>query len=269
MPEVHPTAILEGDVLLADDVRVGPHCVISGPVRIGPGCRLIGNVYVHGPVTMGAENLVYPFSCIGFAPQSVSYDDAVPGHGVVIGDRNRLREGVTIHRAMTDDGPTRIGDDNFFMATSHAGHDAQVGNECILANGAMLGGHTHLGDRVNIGGGTAVHQFVRIGRGAMLSGGVATSRDVPPWFMLTGISVCGSINLIGLRRNGVSREEIDDVRWVYRTLSREGLSLKSAVERLKERRDRPLVAEYVAFIETSDRGICTGRGQASRGVVNA
>lgn len=265
MPEIHPTTITEGEAQLAEDVVIGPHCVLTGPITIGAGTRLIGNVYVQGPLTMGGGNTVYPFTCLGFAPQHGKYDPNEPGEGLNIGDGNTFREHVTIHRAFTEEGPTRIGDRNYFMATSHAGHDCVVGDDCTFVNGSALGGHCIVEDRVIIGGSTVVHQFCRLGRGAMLSGAMGLGMDLPPWFMLTGNNICGSINLVGLRRSGMPREQIDEVRWVYRTLYRAGMSVKQALEAIRQRADSPIVAEYVRFIESSDRGICPARGKAIRG----
>jgi len=263
--EVHPTAILDGDVQLADDVVIGPSCVLTGPVTLGQGTRLIGHVYLTGPLTMGARNVVYPFTCLGFAPQHAKYDPQTPGQGLVIGDQNTFREHVTIHRAFTDEGPTRIGNRNYFMATTHVGHDAQVGNDSTFVNGAMIGGHAIIEDKVLMGGDTAVHQFCRIGRGAMIGATNAASNNVPPWFMVTGINICGAVNLVGLRRHGFGRDEIDTVRWVYRTLCRSGLSEAHAIERLQQRADSPIVAEYLRFLEQSDRPICKGIGTRARG----
>ncbi len=265
MPTIHPTAALEGDVQLAADVAIGPHCVLTGPITIGAGTRLIGNVYLQGPLTMGCGNVVYPFACLGFAPQHAKFDPNTPGSGLTIGDNNTFREHVTIHRAFEAAHPTRIGSRNLFMVNSHAGHDCVVGDHCTLVNNSALGGHVQMQDRVTLGGGAVVHQFCRIGRGAMLSGAMGTSRDLPPWFMLTGNNLCGSINLVGMRRSGMSRDEIDAVKWVYRTLYREGYTINDAVEELKSRAGEPLIDEYIAFIESSDRGICDARGRAIRG----
>lgn len=268
MPGVDPTAQINedgGPVDLADDVQIGPHCVIAGPVRIGSGTRLIGHVYLQGPMTMGERNLVYPFTCLGFAPQDFKFNPETPGPGLAIGHGNTFREAVTIHRATSSDTPTIIGDHNYFMANSHAGHDCRVADACVLANNAALGGHVELQDRVTIGGGTAIHQFVRIGRGAMLSGGVGTGLDVPPFCMLTGISLVGSLNIIGLRRSGMPREEIDDVRWAYRQMYRQHHRPKDALPALRQRADRPLIAEIISFIESSQRGLCSGVAKLHRG----
>lgn len=267
MPTVHPTSLLEGEVTLADDVHVGPNCVLTGPIRLGPGCRLVGNVYLQGPLTMGAGNVVYPFACLGFAPQHVRYDPAEPGRGLTIGDGNTFREHVTIHRAYESERPTEIGDRNYFMANSHAGHDCRIGNDGTFVNNSMLAGHVEIGDRVIVGGGASVHQFCRIGRGVMMSGNMGTGKDIPPFFMLTGINICGSINLVGLRRSGQPRDVIDNVRWTYRVLYREDRTLASALTELRTRADRPMIAEYIEFIETSKRGMCPGAGQTARNAV--
>ena len=266
MSSVHPTAILEGDVDLADDVVIGPHCVLTGPVSLGAGTRLIGNVYLFGPLVAGSDNLIYPFTCLGFAPQHTASDPGTSGPGVAIGSGNTFREQVTLSRAFTDEGPTTIGDGNCFMAGSHVGHDSRVGNECVFVNHAMLGGHVIVEDRVTVGAASFVHQFCHIGRGVMFAGAAGTTRDVPPYFMITGINICGSVNLVGLRRSDRPRDQIDDARWVYRTLYRKGLSMKAAVEALEERADRPMVAEYLRFFESSNRGICPAKGQAVRGM---
>ncbi len=265
MPTVHPTAILDGDITLADDVEIGPNCVLQGDITIGPQCRLLGNVYLQGPLTMGEANLCYPFVCLGFSPQSTGYDHEAAGHGVVIGDRNRFREHVTVHRAMTDDGPTRVGDDNYFMVNSHAGHDCRVGSRNILANNVALGGHVTTGDRINIGGGTMVHQFCRVGDGAMLSGAMGLSYDLPPHFMLTGINRAGGINLVGLRRSGATKEEIEQVRWVFKMLYRRNLTMQTAIDALQERAHEPKVQMYIDFIATCERGICPGHTKTQRG----
>lgn len=250
---------------LDDSVEIGPHCVLTGPVTLGPGCVLIGHAYLNGPLTMGKGNVVYPYACLGFAPQHTAFDPNEPGEGLVIGDGNSFREQVTIHRAFTDEGPTRIGDENYFMVASHVGHDCIVGNHNMLVNNSALGGHVIVEDHVIVGGGTMVHQFCRLGKGAMLSGGMATGSDIAPWFMLTGDDVCGSVNLIGMRRHGLTREHIDDVRWVYKTLYRKGFTLKQAVEKLKERKDNPVISDYLHFVNASKRGLCPAVGKAARG----
>lgn len=257
MPKIHKTAILEGSIELADDVEIGPYCVLNGPIAIGAGTRLIASVYLHGPVIMGERNLLYPNVALGYAPQSIGFDIDHAGPGVRIGADNTLREGVTIHRAIGEDGPTLLGDHNFLLVNSHMGHNAQVDNYCLLANGVLLGGFVRLYDRAFVGGNTAIHQFCRVGRGAFLSGSAGLSRDLPPFFTLTGINIAASVNMVGMRRLEMTDDEIRDVRWVYKTIYRSKLTPSEMLAALTARADRPLVREYIEFIETSERGICS------------
>jgi UDP-N-acetylglucosamine acyltransferase len=155
------------------------------------------------------------------------------------------------------------------MTGAHAGHDCRIGDDCTFVSTSQLGGHVEVQDRVIVGGGTQVHQFVRLGRGSMLSGAMGLSADLPPWFMLTGNNLCGSINIVGLRRSGLGRDAIDDARWVYRTLYRSGLSSRSALDVLRERSTSPFVAEAIAFLESAKRPICPGRPKAIRSTVAA
>jgi UDP-N-acetylglucosamine acyltransferase len=256
MPDVHPTAVLEGDISLADDVTIGPGCTLTGPITIGPGTTLIGHNYLTGPLTLGARNALYPFACLGFAPQDLKWDPQRPGAGLVVGDGNTFREHTTIHRATNDNTPTRIGSDNYFMVSSHIGHDSIVGNKCILANGTLVAGFVEIGSNVIFGGSSGVHQFCRIGRNSFVGGLCAAGKDVPPFFMLTGKSVCESLNLIGMRRSGMPSADIDDVKWVFRTLYRRGLSVPRALEEMEERGDHPIVRELIDFISATKRGIC-------------
>lgn len=264
MPVIHPTAVVEGEVHLGEDVEVGPHCVITGPVTMGAGTRLIAAVHLHGPTTVGEGNLLYPNVCLGFAPQSISYDAAHPGRGLVIGDHNTLREGVTMHRAMTDAGPTRVGSHNYFMACAHVGHDCRVGDHGVFANGANLAGHVHVADRVTLGGGANVHQWVHLGRGSMISGSAGATMDVIPFGLVTAISLCANVNIVGMRRSGMSRADIDLVRRVHRTICRRGLTKASAIDALRAEPAHPLLAEFIEFLETSKRGVCIGKARQRR-----
>lgn len=261
MPKVHGTAILEGEIELADDVEIGPGCLLSGPIRIGAGTRLMARATLQGPLEIGEGNLIWPGACLGMAPQSARFDPFEPGPGVVIGSRNVFRENVTIHRATHATEPTRIGDRNYLMVGSHAGHDVVIGNGCTFANGSLLGGHAVVEDGAITGGNSAVHQFVRVGTGSMISGGTAISLDLMPHFMVTANNFAGSLNLVGLRRKGATLAQIEAVRWVYKTICRDGLGIRIAVERLRERADDPIVAMYLDFIAKSKRGLVTRHGR--------
>jgi UDP-N-acetylglucosamine acyltransferase len=266
---VHPTAILEGDVEIGAGTRVGPGCLVLGtvgPVRIGTGCTLIANATVNGPITVGDGNVLYPQVCLGFAPQDIGFDPNTPGPGCVVGNRNTFREGATVHRGKTSE-PTRIGDSNYWMTNTHLGHDGVVGNGCIIGSGAVLGGHVIVDDKVIIGGCAAIHQFARLGHHSFVSGLAGTIKDLLPWFVCTAVNVAGSINVVGLRRSGADASTIAAVRWVYRTLYRTGCTPQQALAELETRASDPVVAEYVAFIRSSKRGICHGAGRSTRGLV--
>jgi len=253
MQQIHSTAILEGDISLGDDVIIGPHCVLQGEIAIGTGTKIIGNAYLTGKLHVGERNTIYPFTCIGFAAQDINYSSDQFEPGIVIGDDNTFRESVTVHRA-TQNVPTTIGNNNFLMTTVHVGHDCQIGNNVTLVTDAAIGGHVHLHDKVIVGGASSVHQFVTVGTGAMLAGNVITTYDVLPYFLLTGYNIVGSINIVGMRRSGMDREEITRRKEIFKLLYRSDYSHNNAVEMLKKQND-PVALEYVEAIESSRRGI--------------
>ena len=260
MPEIHSTAILEGNITLADDVVIGPHSVLEGDITIGSGSRLIGNVYLTGKLTIGERNVIYPFTSIGFAAQDVNYPHDKFEPGIAIGNDNTFREGSTVHRA-TQEAPTSIGNGNMFMTTSHVGHDCQVANNVTIVTGGGLGGHVHVEDRVIIGGATIVHQFVTIGTGAMLGAGLFVTQDIAPYFMLTGINIIGSINLVGMRRGGMDKEEITRRKEIYKLLYRSGDTIKTSIDTLEHDGD-DVAMEYVAFAKSSRRGLVSPQHHA-------
>lgn len=268
MPTIHPTAILDDRVILADDVFIGPGCVIEGDVSIGPGTRLLHRVTLHGPLTLGANNVLYPNVCLGFAPQDMKYDHDRPGPGVVIGDGNVIREGVTIHRA-TKELPTTVGSRNYFMVNSHLGHDVAVGNDCTLANGVLIAGHVEIQDQAVLGGNAAVHQFCRVGRMSMISGVVAVTKDAPPFCTCYDARRVGSLNLVGLRRAGF-RDHIKPLTHAFKLLYRERLMIPAALERIeREVGDDPLVAELCRFVRGSKRGIMRYGGHGATDLAEA
>jgi len=254
MPKIHPSSYIDEQVELADDVEIGPFCVIEGSVKIGPGCRLLHRVSLQGPLIIGEGNTFYPNVCIGFAGQDLKYDPAIPGAGTIIGDNNMFREGVSIHRA-TKDKPTTIGSRNYFMAYCHAGHDAQIGNECLLSNSFLLAGHTILEDRVIGGGSGALHQFCRIGRLSMIGGVVAVAQDVPPFCLVARTRRVSGLNVVGLRRAGL-RDHIKPLHEAYRLFFLAQHTRPHALELIREKLgDDPLCIEFADFIDKSVRGI--------------
>lgn len=255
MPRIHPTTIIEGDVELAESVEIGPWCCLKGPIRLDEGTKLLRRVELYGPIIMGRDNVLYPNVCVGFAPQDHKYDPSTPGAGVVIGHRNVLREGVTIHRA-TGQRPTTLGDDNYFMVNTHVGHDGVVGNHCTLANGAVLGGHVRLADHVVIGGVSGVHQFCRIGRLAMLGGGVGITRDLPPFCISIQDRTVSGLNLVGLRRHGYQKH-IEALKQAFNILFRHQHTNPIACALIESSvGEDPLCAELLAFVREANRGLC-------------
>ena len=266
MPTIHPTAEVSKDCELASDVEIGPYCVLRGSIRLGPGVRLLGNNYLQGPVSIGAGTIVYPFACLGYEPQDYKFAPGSKTAGVVIGASCIIREHATVHAASNDHTPTRVGDRVFMMVNTHVAHDCTVGNRVVFVNGAGIAGHGVIQDDVTLGGNAVIHQHCRIGRLVMMSGDCAVSLDVPPFCIVSERNRIGSLNLVGLRRNGVPREQITVLRGVFRDLLRNPLPRPALTEELQERsRFSPFVAELAAFIMESKRGICPGMGKPTRG----
>ena len=224
--------MIDPEADLGEDVQVGPFVVIEGRVRIGPGCVVKAGAHLLGPLTMGEHNQVYSHAVLGEQPQHLKY--AGEPTQVIIGNHNIFREYVTVNRAATAAGATRIGSHNFFMANSHVAHDCQVGNRCIIANGALLAGHSVLEDGVCLSGNTAVHQFARIGRLALIGGVSATSMDLPPFMINQYINVVCGVNVIGMRRAGVSNGAIDAVRKAFHIIYRGDSLLSHSLARVEK-----------------------------------
>jgi UDP-N-acetylglucosamine acyltransferase len=213
-------------------------------------------VVVEGPTRIGAGNRIFQFASVGADPQDKKYRGEASR--LEIGDRNVIRECVTLHRGTAQDqGVTRIGDDNLFMAYAHVAHDCVIGNQCILANNATLGGHVHLGDWVIMGGLSAIHQFGRVGAHAFIANNAAVTRDVPPFVMAVGQPAdAHSINAEGLKRRGFTPEQIRNIRAAFRVLYRSGLKLAEATAQLEAlAKDQPELMPLVEFLPQASRGI--------------
>jgi UDP-N-acetylglucosamine acyltransferase len=251
---IHPSAVIAPEAELADDVDVGPFVVIEGAVRVGPGCVLRPGAHLIGPLTMGCHNTVFSHAVLGERPQHLKYRGEATR--LEIGDHNIIREHVTIHRGTTASWATRVGSHNFLMAGSHIGHDSQVGDHCILANGALVGGHCTLENNVYLSGNSAVHQYVRIGRLALLSGLSGSTKDIPPFIIQHHINIVVGVNVVGMRRAGIPAAHIDAVRQAFHILYRQDHLLPQALARIERDLGQvPEVAEMLAFIRGSERGI--------------
>lgn len=259
MELVHPTAVVDPDAEIASDVRIGPYAIIEGAVIIGSGCVIESHACLNGPMTMGRDNLVSHGAVLGKSPQHKNYRGEQTS--LQIGDDNVFREHVTVHRGTLEGGgETTIGDRNMFMVGSHVAHDCRVGNGCTLVNGALLGGHVTLDDGCILSGHTAVQQRVRVGRLAMLSGLGSTSKDVPPFVMQHGHNCVSGLNVVGLRRAGLSSEAINALRVAFRTLYKEGRALSAAIERIAGDLGHVAeVREFITFVRESRLGINPSR----------
>jgi UDP-N-acetylglucosamine acyltransferase len=252
---IDPRAVVDPSAELAGDVEVGPFAVIGPRVRIGPGCRIGPHAVVQGSTRMGANNQVFQFASLGEAPQDRKYrgEDT----RLEIGDGNVFRECCTANRGTTASGVTKIGSDNLFMAYTHVAHDCVVGDHCIMANYATLGGHVELGDWVIMAGYSGIHQFCKVGAHAFLANNTAVTRDVPPYLLVTGQPAePHSINSEGLKRRGFSAEQIRNLRNAYRVLYRSELKLAEATERLRaQAQAQPELGIFVRFLDEATRGI--------------
>jgi UDP-N-acetylglucosamine acyltransferase len=227
-------------------------------VTLGPKTQLLSHARVQGPITLGSNCVVYPFACLGMAPQDRKFDPQEQGAGIVIGDDNVFRESFTVHRA-TGDRPTTIGHRNYFMANSHVGHDCLIGNDCTIANGVLFGGHCELGDKVMFGGNAGMHQFCRIGRLAMVSGITPVVQDVPPFCTVYTTGFVGSLNLVGLRRGGY-RDSINALKRAFDILYRQRHTNTTACDLIEAHLGHdPLCLELARFVRASKRGITAYR----------
>lgn len=258
MTRIHSTAVVDPKAELGDGVEVGPHAVIDAGVRVGAGTRIGPSAYLTGWTDIGTGNAIGCGAVIGETPQDVGFKGGVTR--VRIGDRNVIREYVTIHRGTAEGSETVIGDDVFLMATAHLAHNCRIGDRAIVANGALLAGYVDLGERAFVSGNVVVHQFVRIGRLAMIGGGARVSKDVPPYVLVEGNSIVRAMNVIGMRRAGLSSEARNRIKEAYRTLYRRGLPHDAAMARLESGADLPELREIVAFLKGSKRGLCWMRG---------
>jgi UDP-N-acetylglucosamine acyltransferase len=256
---IHDSAVIAPGARLGRNVSVGPFAVIEDDVDIGDDCVIGPHVCVLRYTTLGAGCRVHAGAVLGDLPQDLSF--AGEPSDVRIGARCWVREGVTVHRGAKSGSVTQVGDDCLLMANSHVAHNVRMGSHVILANGVLLAGHVEVGDRAFISGNAAIHQFVRIGRLAMVGGVGAVTKDVPPFCTTrTGAyNRIGGMNMVGLRRAGVSAEERLQIQRAFKIFYRGGLNAKQAVQAMRAMPRSPLVNEFVDFVEQSKRGVCAMR----------
>ena len=251
---IHPTALIDAKAELHETVRVGPYVVIEGEVRIEEGTSIGPHVHLAGRTTVGKNNTIHTGAVIGEPPQDMKYKGAPTG--LRVGNNNIIREHVTIHRSNSQEEDTIIGRGNFFMAHSHVGHNAQVGNENVFANGALVGGHAEIEDKVFLSGNCAVHQFVRIGTLAMMQGNAAVSQDLPPYTIGFGVNkICG-LNVVGLRRAGFTAEQRQELHYHYKRIFLEGNNIGKTIREALAQAPGDKARILLEFIANSERGVC-------------
>ncbi len=251
---IAPTARIDPEATIGPQVVVGEYCVIERDVVIGACCRLEPYVYIKRWTTLGERNEISAGTALGTDP----FDKAFTGARsyLRIGNGNRIREHYTISRGTKPESVTEIGDGNYIMSSGHVAHNCRIGNNTVLASCTLIAGYVEIEDQAFVSGGVAVHQFSRIGRLAMIGGGVRVNLDVPPFFLYSGLYVePRGLNLVGLRRAGFSREDVSPLKKAYRILYRSGLKLEEALERIEREIPTEHTLHLVRFVRGSKRGI--------------
>ncbi len=250
---ISPLSQVDPGARLGRGVRIGPFCVVGPDVEIGDGTELISHVVLVGRTAVGKFNTFWPNCVIGGDPQDVSWN--MSNTAVEIGDRNTFREGVTVNRgAEKEDGVTRIGNSNLFMANSHVAHNCRIFNNVILVNGVLLGGHVHVHDNAIVSGNSVVHHFSTLGRLSFVSGGCRVPRDVPPFMLAAGSDnpKMKTINIVGMRRAGISEQAITAVKEAFRMLYRKNRSLEDVRQHFEDMMGEDVPAELAELLESVD-----------------
>lgn len=252
--QIHETAVIHPGAEIGRDVHIGPYCVIGARVKIGDRTRIGPQVIIDGVTSIGEDNVIFGQASLGAAPQDLSYKDEPTC--LEIGDRNTIREFVTINRGtVKGGGVTVVGSDALLMACSHVAHDCEVGDRALLANSVLLAGHVQVGEDAILNGSAAAHQFVTVGRGAYVGGLSRVIHDVPPYLILEGHPArIRKVNVIGLQRAGYSMEEIQPLREAFRDIYRTGEPRARSLQRLASQELSPLVAELVDFLRKTELG---------------
>ena len=255
MPRISPLAVIDPNANIAEDVEIGPFCVIGPDVTLAGGCRLLNSVTIIGKTTIGRDNVFFPNSVIGTYPQDKKFKGAATE--LHIGAGNVFREAVTVHIGTEKGGMvTRVGNNNMFMINTHIGHDAQIGSDCVLANNVMIAGHCVVGDHVNMMGLAGLHHFVTIGRFAYLGGACRIHHDVPPFVKVDGADEIRGLNKVGLARAGTSAEDIKALDVAYRKLFSRKRPLAVAMQELESLNGEltPQVREILEFLRRRNEG---------------
>jgi UDP-N-acetylglucosamine acyltransferase len=254
--KIHPTATVSPSARLADNVEVGPHAVIGGDATIGDGCVIQAHAILESRVTLGTGNVVGYGAVIGAAPQDFAHTPEVSSE-VRIGDNNRIREYVTIHRGTKEGSATTIGNGCFLMVGTHLGHNVTLADNVIITNNCLLAGYVDVGEAAVLGGGSVFHQFMRIGRRAMVAGSSSFNKDIPPFVTANFRNLLVGINVVGLRRGGFSAATRMEIKRAFKLVYRSGVRVREALEQAATSEWGPEAREFFDFIRASKRGTCT------------
>jgi UDP-N-acetylglucosamine acyltransferase len=253
---IHPTALVSSEATIDPTAEIGAYVVIEGPVRIGAACKVLPHAQVLGDTMIGDRSTIGRGAILGENPQDLGFDPATAS-GLRIGRDNVIREYVTIHRGSKPAAMTVIGDGNFIMAGVHFGHDAQVGNENVFANDALLAGHVQVGSSAFIGGGAVFHQFLRIGDGCVVQGNGSFSKDIPHFCTAQRINRVTGLNVVGLRRLGATTAERAALKELFDLIFRSGRNLSQAIATARERTWSAHGEHFLRFLEApSKKGVC-------------
>jgi UDP-N-acetylglucosamine acyltransferase len=254
---IHPTAIINPRAEIHEKADIGPYVIIDSPVKVDRGTRVMAHAYLTGWTEIGEDNIIHMGAVIGHEPQHGAYKGEKTY--LKIGNRNIIREHAQVHRGFEAETATIVGDDNFFMNHAHVAHNCEIANRTIIAGGALLAGHVMVEDDAFVSGNCVVHQFVRIGKLAMLRGLSRTSRDVPPFCMMDDTHTVRGINRVGLERAGYSKEKIREIQRAFSLLFRKKGNLSQAMQELEAKGNLPEEVIYLLdFIKASERGVCLG-----------
>lgn len=247
---IHPTAIIDPKAELDPSVEIAPNVVIGADVKIGANTVIGANVVIDGPIDIGCNNQIFPGAALGLPPQDLKYKGSKSR--VKIGDRNTIREFVTVNRATGEGEETIIGNDNLLMAYVHVAHNCILGDRIVIANSVALAGHVEVESKAVIGGMLGIHQFVKVGKMAMLGGMSRIDRDVPPYMLVEGNpSHVRSLNLVALKRNNFDSEEISLLKKAYKILYRSGLTISQALQELESLCDNEHINHLTKFMQSS------------------
>ena len=254
--KIHPTAIVDPNAKIGADVEIGPFSIVGSHVTIGDNTIVKSHVVIEGEVRIGSGNFIGHGAIIGAPPQDVSFSPERKTK-IEIGDDNIIREYCTIHRGSPAGSATKIGDKNFLMAGAHIGHNCVVGNNVIIANNCLLAGHVQVDDGAFLGGGSTFHQFMRIGRLVMVQGSSAFGKDLPPFVIAAERNHVFGLNIVGLRRAGLSVNDRDEIKEAFRLIYLSGLNTSQALEKAATMNFSAPAREFLDFVATSNkRGIC-------------